>query len=340
MPLRGAGAEGALCILVSNFLPNAYQKPNALADKFMHLLSSDEWKVLDYACRRIFGFRKDRDRISLSQFVSGKLNKDGQPLDHGTGLVRATVVKCLRDLVRFGFLIAVEGDEGDDSLGTLYEVETDDANIDRDALEDRAREAAALGQRRTSAARAAALAKRGQSVGQTDAGQSVGQTEASLSDRPEGVCDTDGGRSVGQTHNKQREKQIENKIDKQSLVYAQVAPYAGDRAEEVAELVVLYCEKVEPCRPSKHEIKQCATRVRQKGLDFCKQVVLGTGLDTWKDRWKFNSLSHIFSTDDRMQTLAKIAARRGGAAGKAGAAKKPSAVDAYRQKKGLDDGAG
>src|SRR5512136_1982387 len=88
---------------MSDFLlPNSYQFPNAYCDRLMYLLTPAEWKVLSYAVRRIFGFQKFQDRISLSQFIHGTVSvKDDKPLDHGTGLSRPNVIVCLESLIRY-----------------------------------------------------------------------------------------------------------------------------------------------------------------------------------------------------------------------------------------------
>ena len=70
---------------MSNFIPNSFQTPNAYVDQFMHLLSGPEYKVLCYLVRRIFGFQKRQDRVSMRQITSGIRNREGDFLDHGTG---------------------------------------------------------------------------------------------------------------------------------------------------------------------------------------------------------------------------------------------------------------
>ena len=47
--------------------PNGYRTLNDYADRYMHLLTSDEWKVLSYVVRRTFGFQAREGRISLTQ---------------------------------------------------------------------------------------------------------------------------------------------------------------------------------------------------------------------------------------------------------------------------------
>jgi phage replication O-like protein O len=61
-------------------------------------LSGGELKVLLYMYRRTFGFRKDSDRISLSQIAQGITTKTGRVLDQGTGLTKRHVITALKSL--------------------------------------------------------------------------------------------------------------------------------------------------------------------------------------------------------------------------------------------------
>jgi phage replication O-like protein O len=78
--------------------PNTTQIPNDVIDSLMPSLSGGELKVLLYICRRTFGFRKDSDRISLSQIAHGITTKTGKVLDHGTGLCKRRVITALKTL--------------------------------------------------------------------------------------------------------------------------------------------------------------------------------------------------------------------------------------------------
>lgn len=46
----------------SALIPNSFQMPNLFTDRLMHLLKPEEFLVLSYATRRIYGFRKRQDR--------------------------------------------------------------------------------------------------------------------------------------------------------------------------------------------------------------------------------------------------------------------------------------
>jgi phage replication O-like protein O len=78
--------------------PNTTQIPNEVFDALMPHLSGGELKVLLYICRRTFGFRKDKDSISLTQIAHGITTKAGRVLDQGTGLSKRQVQRALRVL--------------------------------------------------------------------------------------------------------------------------------------------------------------------------------------------------------------------------------------------------
>lgn len=121
---------------MSEFIPNSFQTPNAFVDELMALLTGEEYKVLSYAARRIFGFQKRQDRISLTQFERGLVAKDGRILSRGTGLSRPTIIKCLANLEAFGLFIRVNPNEKSNE-GTEYELQLDPEKVNWKALEDR-----------------------------------------------------------------------------------------------------------------------------------------------------------------------------------------------------------
>lgn len=65
-----------------------------------------------YVCRRTFGFHKEEDRISFTQFVNGLKKKDGKILDMGSGLARSSVNEALTNLEYSGVLIIRRETEG------------------------------------------------------------------------------------------------------------------------------------------------------------------------------------------------------------------------------------
>ncbi|MDP9471835.1 MAG: replication protein [Chloroflexota bacterium] len=86
--------------------PNFTQVPDELFDVLMPQLSDAELRVLLYIVRRTFGFKRDHDAISLSQMVSGITTREGQVLDRGTGLSKATVARGLAGLREKGVILA------------------------------------------------------------------------------------------------------------------------------------------------------------------------------------------------------------------------------------------
>jgi predicted transcriptional regulator len=52
-----------------------------------------------YIARRTYGFKKDRDTISLSQMLRGIIKANGEVLDRGTGLSRSTLVSAINSLL-------------------------------------------------------------------------------------------------------------------------------------------------------------------------------------------------------------------------------------------------
>src|SRR5829696_2535767 len=86
--------------------PTYTQVPDELFDRLMTQLSDCELRVLLYIVRRTFGFKRSSDAISLSQMVSGITTRDGQVLDSGTGLSKATVARGLKGLREKGVIEA------------------------------------------------------------------------------------------------------------------------------------------------------------------------------------------------------------------------------------------
>jgi hypothetical protein len=60
--------------------PNTTPVPDEVFDELLADLSGAEIKVLLYICRRTFGWKKERDTISLNQLVNGIHKKDGEIL--------------------------------------------------------------------------------------------------------------------------------------------------------------------------------------------------------------------------------------------------------------------
>ena len=188
---------------MTRFLPNSFQKPNLYTDKLMHLLTGDEWKTLDYALRRTFGFNKEADRISVSQFMSGngRLDEFGQPVEYGTGLSRPAQIQALNELMRFGILIEV-APNNTANHGRMWLLQLDERQVQFDLMRDRAAAKQERGRTRTAAARQSRVPEGLQA--DADAGMSdipglvsptyqprlVGHTSAGQSDIPALVSPT------------------------------------------------------------------------------------------------------------------------------------------------------
>lgn len=135
------------------FIPNSFQVPNNYCDLFMAYLTSDEWKCLTYATRRIFGFQKRQDRISLSQFADGITLRDGRILDRGTGLTLASTRKAVDGLVEARLLLKLE-EAKPDRTPALYALQLDPDLVNLAWLENRREKRKATNRKRINKARA------------------------------------------------------------------------------------------------------------------------------------------------------------------------------------------
>jgi hypothetical protein len=89
---------------IQNLIPNSTQTPNVIFDLILPRIPEAESRCLLYICRRTFGFHKEADRISFSQFIDGIKTKEGKILDYGAGLARASVAKGLKHLTLAGVI--------------------------------------------------------------------------------------------------------------------------------------------------------------------------------------------------------------------------------------------
>jgi hypothetical protein len=124
---------------MSNFVPNSFQIPNAYVDKCLEFLTPEEWKVLTYLCRRIFGFQKEghQDRVSISQFTNGITTREGARLDGGVGLSDDTVKNALKKLCEFGLVVRAAENDSRKNDGVLWRLQFDERKIDFQAMIDR-----------------------------------------------------------------------------------------------------------------------------------------------------------------------------------------------------------
>lgn len=75
-----------------------FMYPNEM-EKYWHLLSGSEQKLLDFILRQTYGFGKLEDRISLSQFVNGIGHRSS-----GAGVSKAQAQRSLKGLEEKGFI--------------------------------------------------------------------------------------------------------------------------------------------------------------------------------------------------------------------------------------------
>ena len=101
-------------------IPNSTQIPNILLDFVLPELPAGEMRCLLYICRRTFGFHKEQDRISFSQFVKGIKDKD-----KGCGVSRPVVAEAIKNLLKAGAIFVQR-----DTRGNVYKI-----NLDMDLVE-------------------------------------------------------------------------------------------------------------------------------------------------------------------------------------------------------------
>jgi len=99
-------------MIEQKLIPNSTQIPNIIIDYLIPRIPEAEMRCLMYICRRTFGFHKEEDRISFTQFVSGIKTKDGAILDEGTGLSRPSVSRAINNLTRSEAIIMVPSSKG------------------------------------------------------------------------------------------------------------------------------------------------------------------------------------------------------------------------------------
>lgn len=127
---------GRFLMASSEFIPNAFQTPNAYVDKFMAYLTAEEWKVLSYFVRRIFGFNKRQDRLSYSQIMNGYV-RNGVRVDAGTGLGAAAAENAVKGLLRYRLIVKLEENNQHENKGPLYALQMDSEQVDLSGLIDR-----------------------------------------------------------------------------------------------------------------------------------------------------------------------------------------------------------
>jgi hypothetical protein len=110
-----------LPVAVSPASANHTQVPNVVFDSLLAELSGAQLKVLLYIIRRLAGFHKTTDRISVEQIVGGIVTREGRRLDRGAGVARSTAIEALQYLVENGYVLAAANrSAGGRDLPTTY----------------------------------------------------------------------------------------------------------------------------------------------------------------------------------------------------------------------------
>ena len=176
----------------TSFIPNSFCTPNEFVDQLMHLLQPNEWVVLSFVCRHIFGWKdKIASRtaaISLSMLKDGFTTEKGEHY-HGCGLSHPAIVTALNSLTKYNIL-EKEGDAT--QKGQKYHIPEDDEKIDYAGLQQRISDKASANQKRTAKARGVINDKR--LGGQSD------QLVVSPTNHQELVPLTKGGQSDQHNH--------------------------------------------------------------------------------------------------------------------------------------------
>src|SRR5207248_6862149 len=85
--------------------PTTTQTPDPVFDFWLTRLTGAEMRVLLYAVRRTYGFKKDSDNISLGQFERGITTEGAAVLDEGCGCSRKSILRAIKLLESKGLLI-------------------------------------------------------------------------------------------------------------------------------------------------------------------------------------------------------------------------------------------
>lgn len=87
--------------------PGTTPVPDIVFDELLRKLTGNELKALLYIIRRTFGFGKNADAISLSQFRKGIVTQEGKVLDYGCGIEHnRTLLVALKGLEEKGCIVS------------------------------------------------------------------------------------------------------------------------------------------------------------------------------------------------------------------------------------------
>lgn len=123
---------------MSKIVPNTFQTPNLYVDRLMSLLTDAELRILIYMTRRILGFQRREDKISLSQFTTGLiLTSNNEHLDYGAGVSKEAARTALDNLVKFNIVTQTQPYDSAKRTPATWSLQLDDALIDWEALSQR-----------------------------------------------------------------------------------------------------------------------------------------------------------------------------------------------------------
>ena len=91
--------------------------PNFLEEYWCQMTGSEQ-KILDFLMRQTIGFRKQKDRISLSQFTSGIGEKN-----KGIGLSKSQTQRAIKSLEQKGFIVVEHHKNRPSSFSLKYEID-------------------------------------------------------------------------------------------------------------------------------------------------------------------------------------------------------------------------
>lgn len=102
--------------------------PDFFLDQQMQDLGEAEIKVMLYIFRRTYGWKKEQDAISYSQFLQGIITRDGRQLDRGAGISRSSLWRALKSVTSKGYIFVhneTAGRTGETQETTIYELNID-----------------------------------------------------------------------------------------------------------------------------------------------------------------------------------------------------------------------
>jgi hypothetical protein len=84
--------------------PTSTQTPDAIFDYWLTRLTGGELRVLLFLVRRMYGWKKEQDDVSLSQLVNGIVDRSGNKISEGAGVSRSTAIGAVKCLVTKGLI--------------------------------------------------------------------------------------------------------------------------------------------------------------------------------------------------------------------------------------------